>query len=207
MKKQPLGETKGERKKRYSLSKGFIYYLTGLLTHAVLLLCSLIPERAFVYCVKRGAALYVFVVRRYRKRIAKNLKIAFGPSFRPEDIESLMKALGNHLGLSIAEMFYSASPKHKDLADRIRIQGAEHLEKALAMGKGVIAVSAHLGNFTLIGMKMLEEGYPCSMLVKDPKSKPLANALRTLQKRQQGRFIYVEPWKEALRRRLAQPRY
>lgn len=41
--------------------------------------------------------------------------------------------------------FYSASPKYKDLLNRILIQGAEYLEKALELGKGVIAVSAHLG--------------------------------------------------------------
>ena len=183
--------------------KVFTYYILGLLMRGVFVLSSLIPERAFVYCARKGAALYVTSSRRYRKRIAQNLKIAFGPSYQPEKTEVFIEQLGNHLGISIAEMFFSATRRRINLVNRIRIQGAEHLDKALGLGRGVIAVSAHLGNFTLIGMKMCAEGYAFASLVKLPKYTAVANALRMLQEKQQARFIYVQPWKDALRSILA----
>ena len=183
--------------------KVFTYYMLGLLMRGVFLLSSLVPERAFIYCARKGAALYVVSSRRYRKRIAQNLKIAFGPSYQPEKTEAFIEQLGSHLGISIAEMFFSATRRRINLVNRIRIQGAEHLDKALGLGRGVIAVSAHFGNFTLIGMKMCAEGYAFASLVKLPKYTAVANALRMLQEKQQARFIYVQPWKDALRSILA----
>ena len=183
--------------------KVFAYYLLGLLMQGVFFLSSLIPERAFVSFAKKGAAIYVASSRRYRERIGKNLQIAFGDAYTPEKTEAFIRELGTHLGTSIAEMFFSTTRRRTAMVKRITIAGAEHLEKALALGRGVIAVSAHFGNFTLIGMKMCAEGYPFASLVKLPKYKAVANALRMLQQRQQAGFIYVQPWKEALRSILA----
>lgn len=182
--------------------KVFAYYLLGLIMRGVFLLSSLVPERALIYCLKRGAVRYVRSSRRYRERIFKNLKIAFGPSYQPRQIEDCMDGLAGHLGMSVAEMLLSATRRRQGLIQRIRIQGAEHMDAALSQGRGVVAVSAHFGNFTLLGMKMLAAGYPFSTLVKEPKYKAVASALRMLQRKQGGRFIYVQPWKEALRKIL-----
>ena len=196
---------KEKKEQRWGM-RVFAYYILGLVIRGVFFLSSLVPERSFVYCTRKGAALYVASSRRYRERITKNLKIAFGASYQPEKTEVFIKELGNHLGISIAEMFFSTTSRRQDLVKRMRIQGAEHLEKALALGRGVIAVSAHFGNFTLIGMKMCAEGYPFASLVKDPKYKAVAKALRMLQEKQKARFIYVQPWKEALRNILTRLR-
>jgi KDO2-lipid IV(A) lauroyltransferase len=183
--------------------KVFAYYVLGLMTRLVFFLSRLVPERAFVHCSRKGAALYMASSRRYRRRIAKNLKIAFGSSYQTEQVKAFTRKLGNHVGISVAEMFFSATPRRQDLLNRIRIHGKEHLKKALALGKGVIAVSAHIGNFTLISMKMVAEGYPFIMLVKESKYKAVAKVLRMLQDKQGGRFIYIKPWNEALRKILA----
>lgn len=179
--------------------KPFAYYILGVLTRLVFFLSSLLPERVVTYCMRKGSIRYLRSSRRYRERIAKNLRVAFGPSYHSEKTEAFIRELGNHLGLSIAEMFFSATRKRHNLLKSMRIQGSEHLERALSRGKGVIAVSAHFGNFTLIGMKMLAEGYPFTTLVKEPKYKTVARTMRMLQEKQGGRFIYVQPWQQALR--------
>jgi KDO2-lipid IV(A) lauroyltransferase len=183
--------------------KTVAYYVLGLGTRLVFLMSRLLPERAFMWCARKGAALYVVLSRRYRRRIAKNLKIAFGPSYQPDQVKAFTRELGNHLGTSIAEMFFSATPRRTDLLNRIHIRGKEHLEEALAMGKGVVAVSGHIGNFTLMSVKMVEEGYPFIMLVKESKYETVAKVLRQIQDQQGGRFIYMRPWKDALRNILA----
>ncbi|MCK4649058.1 lysophospholipid acyltransferase family protein [bacterium] len=45
------------------------------------------------------------------------------------------------------------------------IQGREYLDAALARGKGAIGLSAHLGNFPLMGAKLVQEGYPCASFI------------------------------------------
>ena len=196
-------QNRRRRKEQSYRMKVFAYHVLGLMTRLVFFLSRLVPERAFVYCSRRGAALYMASSSRYRRRIAKNLKVAFGPSYPAEKVKGFTREMGNHLGISVAEMFLSATHRRKDLLNRIRIQGREHLEKALALGKGIIAVSGHIGNFTLISMKMGEEGYPLIMLVKESKYEAVARVLRMLQDRQGGRFIYMRPWKDALRNIIA----
>ena len=48
------------------------------------------------------------------------------------------------------------------------MEGEEHLKRALAKGKGVIALSAHLGAFTMIGGRLAAAGYPFSSRRKTP---------------------------------------
>ena len=201
MEKQPGHDWRRRREQAYRMKK-FAYYLLGLMTRLVFLLSCIVPEQVFVYCSRKGAALYMASSRRYKRRIAKNLQIAFGPSYTPEKVKAFIGEMGDHVGISVAEMFFSATPRLQDLLNRIRIHGKEHLEKVLALGKGVVAVSAHIGNFTLISVKMVEEGYPFIMLIKESQFEAVAKALRMLQDRQGGRFIYMSPWKEALRKIL-----
>ncbi len=183
--------------------KAFAYYVLGLLIKLVFLISRLLPERAFVYCARKGAALYVALSRRYRRRIAKNLKIAFGPSYQAEAVRAFTRELGSHLGTSVAEMFFSVTPRRTKLINRIHVRGKEHLDRALATGKGVVAVSAHIGNFTLMSVKMVAEGYPFIMLVKESKYQTVAKVLRKIQDKQGGRFIYMRPWRAALLKILA----
>lgn len=52
------------------------------------------------------------------------------------------------------------------LADRIRMRGARHLDEALALGRGVIIVTFHFGNWELAGAHLAGLGYPVSVVVQ-----------------------------------------
>jgi KDO2-lipid IV(A) lauroyltransferase len=104
-----------------------------------------------------------------------------------------------NLGLIFAETLLSSTKKRDTILDKISVQGTENLDNALSCGKGVMAVSAHLGNFSLVGVKMLRAGYPFAMLVKESKYTGVASAFRAIQKEQGGHYIYTEPWSKALR--------
>jgi KDO2-lipid IV(A) lauroyltransferase len=49
---------------------------------------------------------------------------------------------------------------------------------------------------------MLMEGYPFTMLVKEPKYRAVAKVLRMIQQKHAGQYIYVKPWKSAQRQIL-----
>jgi KDO2-lipid IV(A) lauroyltransferase len=52
------------------------------------------------------------------------------------------------------------------MAARIRIRGARHLDEALALGRGVIVVTFHFGNWELAGAYLAGLGYPVSVVVQ-----------------------------------------
>lgn len=51
-------------------------------------------------------------------------------------------------------------------ASLVERRGFEHLERALARGKGVVVVTAHLGNFDLLGASQAIRGIPVHALYK-----------------------------------------
>jgi len=183
--------------------KTFGYYILGRLLRGLFFLTNYIPNKAIFSFSKHTSSVFIRFSHRYRRRIARNLQIAFGNTTDNKKLAQIAQSLSENLGLNFAETLISSTAKKKPLLDSIQIHGIEHLEKALSHGKGVLAFSAHLGNFTLIGLKMAAEGYPFHMLVKDPRYPAVAEAFHVMQEGQGGHFIYVEPWERALRQILS----
>ena len=135
----------------------------------------------------------------YRRRVIKNLRVAFGKEKSEEELAAICKRMSVHMVKGSVELLYSCSPAMEKIFERIRIEGKENLDEALNHGRGVVAVSSHLGNFTLLGRKLEREGYPFHTARKDPKGPRLTRFYRQLEKTYGGRFIYVDPWRESLR--------
>jgi KDO2-lipid IV(A) lauroyltransferase len=189
-------------KKAEHFFKIVFYNTLDVLLKLVTLFCNHVPEQILAGIFTAGASIFFRFSRRYRKRIKKNLQFAYGPSLNSNTFDVITEKLAYNCGISALELLFSATNRREMTLNSIRIQGRENLDRALEKGKGVVAVSAHLGNFTLIGPKMVAAGYPFSMLVKELKYKGIARTLRIIQDMQKGRYIYIKPWREALRQIL-----
>lgn len=179
------------------------YHILGIFLRGLFYLAEHVPSNIIYAISKYSSSLFMRFSRRYQRKISRNLRIAFGASCDSSTVEKISGTLAQNLGLNFAETIVSATSKKKALLDSIQVHGIEHLDHALACGKGVIAFSAHIGNFTLIGPKMSASGYAFSMLVKDPRYTGVAEAFHIMQEGQGGKYIYVEPWEKALRQILA----
>ena len=84
----------------------------------------------------------------------------------------------------------------------VAIEGEEHLKRALEKGKGVIALGAHLGNFTMIGPRLTAAGYPFSVLVKHPPDQRLARLLDGYRAKVGVKTISAKPRRQAARQIL-----
>jgi len=138
----------------------------------------------------------------YRKRVRENLSIAFGKEKSKEELTATGRDMSMHLVKGAVELLYSCSPAKDKIFERIRVTGKENLDAALAKNKGVIALSSHLGNYTLLGRRLEQDGYLFHTLRKDPKGPLLTRFYRKLEKIYGGTFIYVEPWRECLHRMI-----
>jgi Kdo2-lipid IVA lauroyltransferase/acyltransferase len=69
-----------------------------------------------------------------------------------------------------------------DQIDRwVSIEGAEHMDRALEQGKGVILITAHYGNWELFARKLALCGYTLSVIARDsddPGMTGIANRIR-----------------------------
>jgi KDO2-lipid IV(A) lauroyltransferase len=128
------------------------------------------------------------VLRIRRKVVLDNLKRAF-----PELSDRERKRMGRlslfHMGLTITEFCYFPFFTKEWLPKKIRFEGLEHLDSALAQGKGVLVLTLHLGNGDLAMMGMAHRGYPMYLISKRFKTRWLDELWFGLRGRHGTRFI------------------
>jgi KDO2-lipid IV(A) lauroyltransferase len=106
-------------------------------------------------------------IKKYRQRVIDNLTVAFGGEKDVDEIEKLTQEIFFHFTLTPLETIYLIAnhlPFDRFLL-KIKIRGKEYLEQALAKKKGVIALGAHLGAFTLLGSRLAVEGYSMNVMI------------------------------------------
>lgn len=79
------------------------------------------------------------------------------------------------------------------------LEGEEHVRRALEKGKGVLALSAHLGSFTLIGVRLAASGYSFSAVIKHPADKRFARLTDEYRAQVGVHTIPAKPRREAVR--------
>lgn len=132
-------------------------------------LVRLVP-RSVAGVIGQGLGLLAYYLLPERRKTAvKN--VALCPNLPPQiKAESLAKASFANMGLMGAEFIRFYSMSKAEILSRVEIVGREHLDRALKKGKGVVFISAHLGNWELMGMALVLAGYPISPLVKTQKN-------------------------------------
>lgn len=133
-----------------------------------------------------------------QRQIAReSLGIAFGQEKTPEEIERIIHQCFKNLGKGMVEMLYFMS--HPDLTERkVFFEGKEHLDKALAQGKGVIALTAHFGNFPLMMLYCARQGYKVNAIIRPTRDEELERYLLRRRSESGVKTIYAVPRRECV---------
>ena len=115
---------------------------------------------------------------RKRKRIALgNLHLALSEEKSQEEIERICRESFRNIGKDMLEISSCFNFEESYLKMLVKLEGKEHLDEALTRGNGAIALSAHLGNFPLMNVRLVNEGYPVSLVARDPENPRLAKMI------------------------------
>ena len=140
-----------------------------LLQSAIRWMSSMSLPRAMA--LGRGLGwVYGSVIRYHRQDAQAALQRSF-PEKSLSDINILIDQMYANLGMNLVEVARLAGGRPDRLEDRVKVEGAEHARDAYAQGKGVLILTAHLGNWDLLGMYTPKLGYPLTIIskkVKDP---------------------------------------
>lgn len=179
------------------IRKNFSRFAAWLGINICSLIVKVIPSSCLYAFAKNIASLAYIFARKQRKIALDSLNIAFGQEKSAREIERIAKDCFMYIAKSAVElMFFFDKPQA--LKERVQIQGREHLDKALAAGRGVILVSAHFGNFPLLLGRLAVDGYKVGGIMKpmhDPRMEKIF-----LQKREKFgvRTIYSQPRNECV---------
>jgi Kdo2-lipid IVA lauroyltransferase/acyltransferase len=135
-----------------------------------------IPDRAVLAVGAAVGGLLGAMLPRYRRAAQGNLERAFGGQLSAREIERMVARNFRHLGGTLAEFLRMPAWDDAEIERRVALRGTDHLDAALAAGRGVIAVSAHYGNWELMGARLVRAGYPICVLARDADD-PATNAL------------------------------
>jgi len=138
-----------------------------------------------------------------RRRIIKNLGAAFGEIYSVATKKGLAKGVQEHFVKNLMDCFLQLDQPDW-VSKRVTIQGRANLEDALAKGKGVIALGAHIGNFVLVGTPLGIEGYPFHTLFRVPPEQRIRTIIDSyLVPRFHQRLIPSRPKRAAVRQILS----
>lgn len=108
----------------------------------------------------------------YRRTVAKrNMRCALGPQMKQSEIDRLARRVFENLGQTAVEVFRFPLLSEDDLKRRVECDNAVIFDRAIAMGKGAVLLSAHFGNWELFGAWIAALGYPIDVVVKPQRNK------------------------------------
>jgi KDO2-lipid IV(A) lauroyltransferase len=173
-----------------------------VLTFLRRLVCLLPRRLVFMLGACLGRAWYALDAR--ERRVAKaNLVNAF-PEWPHRRVCRTARGVFKHLAQMALE--FLAIPRYADAAYRRRwvsVAGEDHLRQASTLGRGVIILTAHIGNWELGGLLCAVLGYPAIAIADDIGSKGLMRFINETREamgmRAVERRVVVRPILAALR--------
>ncbi|MEK7341226.1 MAG: hypothetical protein AABZ69_03305, partial [Candidatus Binatota bacterium] len=142
------------------------YRLLEAIFFLFLALLEILPPKIF-RLVSMPALTLLIAILVPRRRIIKNLRQAFGEIYSAATKKGLAKGVQEHFVRNLVDCFVQLN-QSDHIRDIATIQGMENLVAALAKGRGVIALGAHIGNFVLAGTRLGVEGYSFHTLFRIP---------------------------------------
>jgi len=159
---------------------------------------KILPRTAY-WIADRLAAISYRGFRGFRTRSLANIRTALGDRLDDTMIDLTARRSLRNFFRACVEMAAAIESRDDQLRARIALVGRDHLDAALAKGNGVLLLSAHLGNFFLVGARLAVEGYPSFVLVNQPREGRFAKLMDDYRLRVRQPTIHARPRREALR--------
>jgi KDO2-lipid IV(A) lauroyltransferase len=156
----------GKRRRNKHGVAARVMYGVALVLYALL---NALPRRLALRLGAAGGRLLCALDGRHRRLVQEQLRMAF-PDWPPEKIRRMSRLCYEHFGRSAAEFAWLGCADRDSILHSVTVEGREHLDRALTQGRGVLFLTAHLGNWELMAVVCNLLGYRLF-----PVARPLDN--------------------------------
>lgn len=156
------------------------YYLFRLLSFLV----PLLPVSLAYWLADCTGELGYAIGRRARANVESNLRHVLGPQTKPEQLRALAREAFRTQARNYLDLFRIPRLKLAEVDRLVEVEGWERWQEALAQGKGLIVVAAHLGNLEIVAMKAVVRGYAVTLPVEPLKPPKLFDLVLRLRRSQ-----------------------
>jgi KDO2-lipid IV(A) lauroyltransferase len=166
-----MGRKKSNFRKSFENHLGYLFFrlwVTGV---------NCLPLESVPSYGERLGTLALSLMRKRKKIALGNLNLALGKEKSPEEVERICRNSFKNIGKDMLEISSCLKFEEGYLKTLVKLEGKEHLDDTLRKGNGAIALTAHLGNFPLMNVRLVDEGYPLSLVARDPENPKVAKMI------------------------------
>lgn len=165
--------------------------IIGTFEH-LLKLIGLVPRKLAQRIADLLGRVLFSVAKKHRGIAMDNLTYAFGHEKQPEEIKKIARQVFINLVKVVFEVGWSLHLKESQFPEHFKIDGFRHMKNAYEKGKGVLALTAHFGNWELFPIIGSIIKFPINIVVRPLDFKPLDHFIFNLRTRFGGKIIPKE---------------
>ena len=135
-----------------------------------------LPRRSGLWVGRRLGDLAWFALPRRRAIVLDNMRLALGGERSEAERQRLGRRCFEHLGMNLVESCVFFFLPRSVLLSRVEVDGTEHMEQAAKEGRGIIALTAHVGNWELLAASHVLASWPLSVMMR-PLDSPILDRL------------------------------
>lgn len=144
---------------------------------------GLISAKRAAWMADAIARIWFAVDRKHRGVAMENLTHVYGGKKSRREIKMLARRVFAHLVLAIFEICRSFRMTQEDFLRQVRITGINHLKAARAKGRGVLLLSAHIGNWEFLNFIIRILGFPMTAIYRPLENPPADRFVLELRSR------------------------
>jgi len=112
-----------------------------------------------------------------RAKAHKTLGLVYGDKLSRTDREEIIRNMFKNFGRNLIDVIRLKKYYKKQISKLIDVDGIEHFDRVYDRGKGVIAVTGHIGNFELLAAHFANSGYNAAVIGREMYDKRLNELL------------------------------
>ncbi len=174
-----------------ALVRYFLYYMGRII------FCRLLPKELSYRITQLIADAHYFLARPTRRALISNLRVVWGKEKSEREIRRMAHRTFRRFSSYAVDFFYSPQINRDNIDDWVIIKGLHYVDWALSQGRGVVTLSAHLGNWELGGITMALKGYKMNVLALGHGKRRATDIFR---KQREAKGVKVIPLGVAARR-------
>ncbi len=146
---------KTKRALTYNLARFFIAFF------------NIIPRPLAVGIGSMMGYLAYLISHRDRFKAQRNLAAAMGDSLNTKQQKVIVRNMFVNFGKNIADIVRFKRHYDRQISRLVDVEGLEYFDRAYRRGKGVIAVTGHIGNFELLAAFTVKSGYNAAVIGRE----------------------------------------
>jgi KDO2-lipid IV(A) lauroyltransferase len=106
------------------------------------------------------------VSKKHRRRALSNLELAM-PELSENERMRIAKGVFEHFGMVGTDFMRTRKRTDEEVLQSVTMEGFEHVEHALSLGKGVLVITGHFGNWERMGQYARANGFLMNVVARD----------------------------------------